>query len=288
MSFTPSLFISVGSTGAFFTLRETYEHEIYIRGEGPMGGAVVNGTYQGQVHREIRSMHHFNLSQNLDEAISKAESFAESAGLELRYDRAALDMEMRTIERATAEVLERRKREQQEREAAWQAEREAAQRELEERISKGIFPVGPYRGLEFGEAPRDYLTWLGRGYDRFEEGSIMRTLGLAIAQKVPELLLPTPDQAATLGKPKERLRLAVTVVRCAHFDRQSFNGYGYERVYVTTMVEQATNACIVVKSASFSAEPGEELRIKGTVKEHSEYKGQMQTVLQRVVVEDPQ
>lgn len=285
MSFTPHLFISIGQTGAFYTLRETYEHESYIRGGGDMGGAVLNGVYQGRVHVEVRSMHHFNLSQDLDEALAKAATFAENSGLELRADPDALACEMRSITRASAEALERRKREQEEREAAWAAEREAAREERVAMATKGVFPVGPYRGKEFKEAPRDYLTWLGRGYERFEEGSIMRTLGLAIAQKVPELLLPAPDSAATLGKPKERLRFAVTVVRCAHFDRQTYNGYGYERVYITTMVDQVTNACLVVKSTSFSAEPGDELRIKGTVKEHSEYKGQMQTVLQRVVVE---
>ncbi|QIQ65274.1 hypothetical protein 19_00005 [Pseudomonas phage Epa19] len=286
MSFAPHLFISVGATGAFYTLRETYEHETYIRGGGPMGGAVVNGVYQGQVHREVRSLHHFNLSQNLDEAISKAEAFAESAGLELRFDRDTLGAEMRTIERASAEALERRKREQEEREAAWAAEREAAQAERLAMLAKGIFPVGPYRGKEFREAPRDYLTWLGRGYERFEEGSIMRTLGLVVALKVPELLLPEPHPELHLGEPKKRLSFRVTVVRSAYFDRPAYGSYDrYERVYVTTMVESVTGACLVVKSPSFSAEPGAELTIKGTVKEHTEYKGQAQTVLQRVVVE---
>ena len=44
-NFIPSLFIGIGETGALFTLRETYEHVYYGRGE------VVNGVFNGTVER---------------------------------------------------------------------------------------------------------------------------------------------------------------------------------------------------------------------------------------------
>lgn len=46
-------------------------------------------------------------------------------------------------------------------------------------------------------------------------------------------------------------------------------------------------AAIVSKSASFWAEEGEEFVLKGTVKEHGEYKGEAQTIVQRVTIKGP-
>jgi hypothetical protein len=59
MSFVPRLFIGIGLTNAYFTLRETYLHTSYVPGEGQWGN-FVNGVYQGQVITEVRSHHHFN------------------------------------------------------------------------------------------------------------------------------------------------------------------------------------------------------------------------------------
>ena len=50
------------------------------------------------------------------------------------------------------------------------------------------------------------------------------------------------------------------------------------------MIDRATGACLVSKSGAFYAEEGEELKIKATVKEHAEYLGQAQTVVQRIAV----
>jgi len=75
--FKPSLFIDIGADNHFYTLRETYLHTTYVR-PGEMGNAIVNGVYQGTIAEEVRSFHHFNLSQNPEDAIAKAKSFAES------------------------------------------------------------------------------------------------------------------------------------------------------------------------------------------------------------------
>jgi len=50
---------------------------------------------------------------------------------------------------------------------------------------------------------------------------------------------------------------------------------------ITTLHTDDGNS-IVVKSGSFRAEKGERLTITGTVKEHSEYRGEKQTQLARV------
>ena len=89
-----------------------------------------------------------------------------------------------------------------------------------------------------------------------------------------------PKQKTITG---ERITVPVTVARVAAFERQAFRGFGTEMVAITTMRDAAGNA-IVVKSASFRAEVGETFMLRGTVKEHSEFRGEKQTVVQRATV----
>lgn len=269
MAFTPYLFIGVGETGAFFTLRETYLHEFHL---------------EGSRHTEVRSMHHFNLSQDADEAFRKAEEFAEAHAMQLRTSREDLADKMREIQRATADQLAERERRYKQQQEDWAAERAAALQERMNTIAEGKFPIGPYRGKEFEEAERGYLDWLMRKLEEFEDGSMMRAIAEAVATSCAHLRLPDADPSKLVGEPKKRMQFNVTVIRSAHFDRESWNGWGYERVYVTTMVAQ-DGACLVCFSSSFSPEVGDELCIKATVKEHSEYQGQAQTIVQRVAVQ---
>lgn len=98
----------------------------------------------------------------------------------------------------------------------------------------------------------------------------------------PEPLRPDPE--LLLGEPKQRLQFDVTVIKSAYFTRPAYMGDYDETVHVITMVDKKTKACLLSKSTAFNAEEGEELTIKGTIKEHSEYNGQAQTVLQRINV----
>jgi uncharacterized protein (DUF3820 family) len=268
-NFIPSLYIGIGETGALFTLRETYEHVHYGR-EG--------------VERSVRSFHHFNLSQDPDEAIAKAQGYSEQMGVKLSTTRDQLVSEMREIKRATAEQMNERRIKEEQRQAEWDAQREAWNKERDEKIASGIFTFGPFAGKRFEEAPRGYLTWLMDKASDFEVGSVIRITADAILRLVPHLALPKPDKTAIVGQPKQRLTFDVIVVGSRHFTRAAFSGYGVEVVYVTTMVDKATNACLVVFSGAFNPEEGDELKIKATVKDHDEYKGQAQTIVQRVTV----
>lgn len=78
-----------------------------------------------------------------------------------------------------------------------------------------------------------------------------------------------------------RQTFKVTVERRASFERPSFRGFGYETTWIITMRDEAGNA-IVSKSASFYAEKDAVLTFKATIKEHSEYDGEQQTVVQRI------
>jgi hypothetical protein len=89
-----------------------------------------------------------------------------------------------------------------------------------------------------------------------------------------------------VGEVGKRLTLTVTVERENVFYRPSFSGYGEEAVYVTTM-RTADGAAIVVKSPRFRQEVGDTFTLACTVKEHSEYRGEQQTLVQRPTVKVP-
>ena len=274
-NFTPSLFIGIGATSAFFTLRETYLHA--IPGPGMQGNAVINGVYQGSY--VVRSRHIVNLSQDAGAAYSKAKEIANTMGYELRANPNTMQEEMRDILRTNAETRERKEREEREREAIWEAERKSQEDKLRAQLEEGIFVSGPYRGKKFEEASRGYITWLVDTFPEFEDGSLIKLTAQLVKERCSALILPKPKKDLLVGEVGKRQVFEVTVLRCIPFE-----GF-YGRIYFTTMVDKESGACILSKSGSFAANEGEELKFKATVKEHSDYKGQAQTVVQRISVQ---
>lgn len=272
-NFIPQLFIGVGETGAFFTLRETYEH--WYKGEG------------GVPQREIRSYHHFNLSQDADEAFSKAQHYAEAYAVRLSTTRESLEQEMRDIQRATAEQLAERARiaQRDEQERKEQQERREAERaaHVDACLAEGVFPFGRFVGMKFCDAPVGYLTWMVRNVDTFEDPALRR-VAARIAECCADSILPIADPVLHVGEVGVRSEFNVIVLRVTDFGRPSFQGYGVETVYVVTMMDLATQACLVSLSTAFTASEGDKLRIKATVKKHGEYNGQAQTIIQRIKV----
>jgi hypothetical protein len=281
MAYVPHLFIGVGKDYHFFTLRETYLHTTYI--PGPNGNAVMNGVYQGTAQTEERSFHHFNLSQDPDEAYAKAVEAAANFGLKLNCTREELTEQLLDIQRATAEQLAQREAARLAQQEFWKQEREALLAEKIAKTNTGIFAFGRYTDKPFADADPTYLGWLVDQRFDFEEGSLPRVTADAILRLAADLLPVKPDANKTVGKVGERIDVTVTVSRVFGFWRDSYSGYGQERVYITTMVTD-DRACVVVKSGAFCPEVGAMFKLRGTVKEHSEYKGQMQTILQRVKV----
>lgn len=273
-NFTPWLFIGIGETHAYFTLRETYLHA--IPGDGPRGNAVINGVYQGSY--EVRSRHIVNLSQDADEAFSKASEIAEKMGYELRAKADTLAEEMRDIQKASAEERARREQVVREQEAKWEAERAARDQEMRNTLMKGEYVFGPYRGKEFKEASRGYITWLANNVSEFAEDSLLKLTAELVLERCADLVLPKPKENVYVGTIGKRQVFKATVLRCIPFD-----GF-YGRTYFTTMVDKETGARLLSKSGSFSANEGEDLEFKATVKEHGDYKGMSQTIIQRISV----
>lgn len=285
-NFTAKLFIDIGETAAYFTLRETYLHTTYIPGEGDMGNSVVNGVYQGTTQTEVRSFHLFNLSQDINEALEKAKEYSEKVGTPLmETDGYLLASKMREIKRETKEAKEQREREYAENEARWGEERKARLALKLKSIEEGVFPFGQYEGKSFDEVDLGYINWILDKESEFEEDSLMRMIAVSIREKFPHLRLPKCDQTAFIGEVKQRIEVKVRVVRLTSFDRGSYSyGQGLERVWVTTMRKEDTGECIVCLSSSFRGNVGEVMTIKATVKEHNWYGDQAQTIVQRVAV----
>jgi len=265
MAYVPHLFIGIGADRHFYTLRETYMHVTYIG---------------GKPYQETRSFHHFNLSQDADEAFAKAQTAADNLALRLTTTRDGLDTAMGDIKRANAEEMERRAEQARVWEAERQAMRHAANLEKMDLIDSGVFAFGRFKGVTFADADPSYLEWFVDRRGEFEAGSLLEYTANAILRLAADRLPAKADPDATLGHPGERIETPVTITRQTSFHRESFSGYGEEKVYVTTMLTPA-KVCLVVVSGAFTAKPGASFVLRGTVKTHRDYKGQMQTIIQR-------
>lgn len=98
------------------------------------------------------------------------------------------------------------------------------------------------------------------------------------------------DKAAAsrhVGTVGERITLAVTVERESSYSRTAFGSWSgqQEEVFITTMRDAAGNA-LVVKSPSFRVPVGYVITLRGTVKDHSDFRGEAQTILQRASYKD--
>lgn len=272
--FVPKMFIGVGAKGCFFTMRETYEHIAFIPTGN--GNSVVNGVYQGIEKTVIKSFHHVNLAIDADEAFAKAKLYAAEYGIELITTRETLEDEMNAIIRATADELN----EQAAKAEAMRVENEALILEREKQalevINAGFFPFGKYCGLSFYEAGHGYAVWLVGKKAEFEAGSLLLAIAEKIETKFSDLLEPQYDTAATVGEIGQRLTIDVEVMRVF-----SFVG-AWGQVNIVTM-RTAEKVCVVAKGA-FSADAGKMLKIKATIKGFDDYKGQVQTKVNRVVV----
>lgn len=252
--FTPHLYIGVGSTGAYFTLRETYLSS----------------------HTEVDSFHHFNLSQDADEALSKATFYSLQMGLPVHANKHTMREEMRTILRASKDEIEERNRREDERQARYIAQQQEHLVYLLNVLSTGRYAIGAYAGKLFEEATYAYIDWLVNIVEEKECSEILVAQAAAVVASVPHMLLPKPSKTGFAGIIDERITTEVTIVRNISVDTQ------YGTSYVVTMVGKDT-LCYLSMGA-FNPKVGEKLTIKGRIKSHDTYKEQDQTRLQRITI----
>lgn len=287
--FTPSLYIGIGETCAFYTLRETYLHETFIPGAGDMGGCVMNGVYQGTVQREVRSFHHFNLAQDMDEAFEKAQAVSRELGLDLTTKREAMSTMMRDIVRRGEEEMRAERIAQSERANAYVDQ--YADRWVMENLTvthRNSFGYGKYAGKTFAEInafDRDYLNYMVAapvGYDDKPEKELRRLCLETFLEKTSAGLIETDAHFGTVG---DRVTIDVTVkaVKVLHTD------YG-TTLLIKLVGSEGHRFTSFYSGNKFNPKAGETFTIKATIKGHDDYDGINQTMLNRIApvqIQDP-
>lgn len=263
MSFQPEMFISVGALNCFFTLRESYLHTWN------------DGVRQ---YHEVRSHHHFNLSQNATEAVEKAKEYAARNGMIMRSTVESIQQELNEIKRATADQLAERQRVAEALAAQWAADRLRTEEQMSEVIEAGFFPFGRFAGEAFEKAEIGYVNWMMDKINDFETGTLLHQVADKLNRHYQFLRLPVATPGLEIGTVGKREVFNATVVRVFHFDGQ------WGRTYIVKMV--ADNGACIVSKGSFSADVGDKLKFKATVKAHDNYKGETQTVVNRVAIVD--
>lgn len=84
-----------------------------------------------------------------------------------------------------------------------------------------------------------------------------------------------------VGNIGDKIEMVVTLDHRAWFEVPAFCGYGTETKYIYTFRDLSGNALVWKTTSGKDIENGEQVTIKATIKEHSEYDGEKQTVLTR-------
>lgn len=90
-----------------------------------------------------------------------------------------------------------------------------------------------------------------------------------------------------VGEIKQRMTINATYIRSAWFEVKAFCGYGTETKYIHTFKDADGNVLIWKTGSPLDRniiDEGDLVELTGTVKEHSEYKDEKQTVLTRCKV----
>lgn len=267
MEYIPHLFISIGETAAYYTLRETYMHEFH------------DGY---SIRHQVRHYHHFNLSQDLDTAIEKAKEHAGRMCLELQYDYDVLKCEMRDIQRATADEMAARQAALEARQREWEAEQALREQDFADKLEAGIMPIGRYYGKTFEELPIGYSEWLLNG--EFEPESKLLRVAEVYRVKCSHRALPKGN-GRYIGEIGKRRVFEATVIKSIRLEMYEQYSRSMCYLYITKMVA-STGELLVVKSSSFSQhdKEGSIIKFKATPKAHTIYRDEEQTILSRVTL----
>lgn len=88
-----------------------------------------------------------------------------------------------------------------------------------------------------------------------------------------------------IGQVGDKVDLDVILEKRAWFEIPSFRGFGTDTMHIYTFRYEG-NAIIWKTSKGIATENGTKVHLKGTIKEHSEYDGEKQTVLTRCKIEE--
>lgn len=266
--FHPNMYIGIGLTRAYFTLREVYMHEWWVGGR------------DGYMAKEVRSFHHFNLSQDADTAYAKAVQIAKDSDLELRANPEAMKQEMRDIHRADATEMHERRVQHAKEQNDYSEQRDWW---LMQRLVQQSTRVlgGKYAGhtpAEINEFDRDYLVWTADNTESAYVDTALRALRIeTFLENNPPSLITIDDYYGEVGR---RLELPGMLVVTNFVVDSEWGGFN-----LIKMVGPAGHRFTTFYSGhKFDPKVGETVNIKATIKKHDEYKGETATIINRVAM----
>lgn len=87
-----------------------------------------------------------------------------------------------------------------------------------------------------------------------------------------------------VGEIGDKVELKATYIKTAMFEVESFRGYGTDTMKIHTFKDDAGNVIIWKTTVPLGLEPETQVTVKGTIKDHNEYRHEKQTVLTRCKV----
>lgn len=174
------------------------------------------------------------------------------------------------------------------------AARSKAQAETDVRRADFLTAYGPLVAwLEVAGRDRDGDYREGFLGDMLQRATVSANWSEAQATAVQNSFAKAQERNAVragsrhVGTIGQRIDVVVIAEGEAEYERPrfvpSYHGSNSETVYITTL-RTADGSAIVVKSPSFRAVKGDTLTVRGTVKEHNEFRGEAQTILSRAKI----
>lgn len=91
-----------------------------------------------------------------------------------------------------------------------------------------------------------------------------------------------------VGTVGERIDIDVTFIKRAWFDMRTPTGYILDTIFFYTFKDDKGNVLVWKTTKCLDLESGDKVHVRGTVKEHSDYKDEKQTMLTRCKIEEVQ
>lgn len=269
------VYMSYGNKMNFYTLRRRYSFETYITVDFKPVKVIRENDY-----------HIKNLSTDYVEGLEKLTKYANDNGYQFKSPE-KLPKTLDEIRRRSEEELEAERKRLREARAEAEYEAEMAFNSRHEGymnlIDAGYMPFGKYKSRKMEALDDDYVLYFLRleidETARPQEIETMILLRNKLKEIFPHLAnLPTPNGKHFMNE-KDKFEANVTLVGAFGFE--GYYGFTWVLKFVTD-----TGECLVYKGSKAypDIKLGKPVTIKGTVKEHTHYKGENQTSIIRFKV----
>lgn len=166
-----------------------------------------------------------------------------------------------------------------------------------ELLEQGIMPIGKRRGQVIADMPMNtILWWADESKNTSDEGVFSAVCDVCMGIAMDKGYIAKREQIAAerdqerqkqkelsdyVGEAKQRLELSGKVLLVTFLGATQVAWNTFSERYLTK-IQCGDN--IIVSFGNKVAEQGDEIEFKATVKEHQEYEGMKQTVVQRIKV----